>query len=169
MIGKKRKDGIAHLGVETVHALKCQFKANILACSNVAAMPWINCCICLHVLFFPAEEPDWSFISYVFQLANWSASLAWSMLALFSCAYILRRKRILPGRIGTVGRAEAPNMQLGNDLGAGWCWVAPRGNEGEAKVLPRKRKFSHQSLLTFGLVRCFERDLGQNYLPSYFR
>ena len=45
------------------------------------------------------------------------------MLDMFSCACILWRARILLGRTGTVGRAEARILKLRKNLSAGWCSV----------------------------------------------
>ena len=39
IIGESRQTGIVHLGVEPAYPVHCQFKANILACFNVAAVP----------------------------------------------------------------------------------------------------------------------------------
>ena len=106
---------------EPAHALHCQFKANILACSSVAAVPWINCSICFWVPLFPGEESNLSVIACVLERPNWY--LARGMLDVFSCACILWRTRILPGRTGTVGRVEALIPKPGKNRSAGWCSV----------------------------------------------
>ena len=121
IIGESRQTGIVHLGVEPAYPVHCQFKANILACFNVAAVPWINCSICFRVQLFLGEESNSSVIAYILQRSNWY--LAPGMLDVFSCACILWRTRILPGRTGTVGRAEAPILKLRKNLSAGWCSV----------------------------------------------